>query len=216
MSDIALCISGMPRFFPISMASWGRFIGKYKPDIYIHTWCHDWNQYEWISHHVNWGFNPTRYSITAPISVDENLFPDRKWPYTNVTNSISMWYGINSAYNLILDSGKAYNTIIRGRFDWWIDELNIIDFDGIVIPDDPDKEVLKFGYRGEETHGLNDAIAYGPSKWMEKYNATVDNILPLYSEEGVDYCPENFLRATLIKLQVPLFLQKMNQKLVRG
>ena len=38
---IAIALSGLARLYTISAASWARIIGRYEPDIYIHSWCNN-------------------------------------------------------------------------------------------------------------------------------------------------------------------------------
>ena len=207
---IALELSGLSRLNLISVASWSRIIGKYSPDVYIHTWAPASTEI------LNWTFKPRYLHIEEPIDIDVSLYPDRHWPNIDVYKSLSMWHSINSVHSAVLNSGINYDLIIRGRMDWHVHELNIIDFDGIVIPLDYDKVSLQFRYKDGAYHGLNDHFAYGPTMYMNAYVNTINEIYSLYTDDSIDYCPENFLAASLIKQNVPVSLQRMEHKLIRG
>jgi hypothetical protein len=212
---IALALSGLPRIYPISSASWGRIIGKYNCDVYIHSW-YTQDMLDWhVRDQLEWVFKPTILSIKPVPYIDISLYPDRHWPYIDVNRSLSMWQGIKLANDLVKSSGIEYDIIIRGRMDWHVHSLDIIKFDGVVLPLDNDKLSLKFRYHGAEIHGLNDHFAYGSPFYMEKYVSTLNEIPILYRDEGVDYCPENFLAANLIKQRVPVMLQSLEHCLIR-
>lgn len=214
---IALSLSGLPRLFPIAAASWGRIIGKYRPDVYIHTWSsRNTDADSETMHQLTWTFEPTSFKIDQPIDIDVGQYPDRHWPCIDVYRSLSMWHGIRRSYELVKDGGLEYDLIIRGRLDWYVRDLELIAFNGVVIPYDPDKIPLVFQYSGISMHGINDHFAYGSMENMDKYFGTINEIPILYQHEGVDYCPENFLAASLVKQGVPVMLQHMEHKLIRG
>ena len=212
---IALALSGLTRIYTISAASWGRIIGQYNPDVYVHNWCEP-DLKDYICDQINWVFKPTAVELEPPPSIDISLYPNRHWPQINVDRSLSMWHSIAAAHSMINRSGNDYDIVMRGRMDLHIHKLNLIDFDGVVMPYDWDKVKLKFQYRGIEMHGFNDHFAYGPPHHMDKYVRTLEEIPYLYSQEGVDYCPENFLTASLAKQGVPVMLQHMEHCLIRG
>jgi hypothetical protein len=212
MMKIALCLSGLTRLSVSSAASWGRLIGKYNPDIYIHTWDDQNNALELLNV-LNLTFNPKQVQIDPLPSIDTSVYPDRHWPYIDVYKSLSMWTSISAAHKMAKDS--QYDIIIRGRMDFLVNNFQISLFDGITLPYDIDKIVHQFIYKNILMHGFNDHFAYGPPKWMDVYVNTLEEIPILYSQEGVDYCPENFLAANLTKNKVPLILQKMDHRLVR-
>lgn len=213
---IALALSGLPRLYPIAAASWGRILGKYNIDVFIHSWSQG-DEIDKISiHQLYWTFQPRAIKLDKPLDIDISLYPDRHWPCIDVYRSLSMWQSIKRAHELVLDVDKTYDIIIRGRLDWFVKTFEILDHSGVVIPYDSDKHILKFVYDGQTVHGFNDHFAYGPPGYMNKYVQTESLIYTLYKDEGVDYCPENFLTASLIKQQVPVLLQKMEHKLIRG
>jgi hypothetical protein len=212
---IALALSGLTRIHAISAASWGRIIGKYQPDVYIHSWCLPADM-SVIYDQLGWVFKPKQILLEEPISIDTAPYPDRHWPYINVDRSLSMWHSICRAYSMVIEHDVNYDIIIRGRMDWHVHSLDLIDHDGIVLPYDRDKIPLKFNYNGNNMHGLNDHFAYGSPKWMKCYTNTLALIPQLYSQEGVDYCPENFLAASLAKQHVPVMLQNLEHCLIRS
>lgn len=213
---IALALSGLPRIYPISAASWGRIIGKYSPDVYVYSWCEDGAPDFIVKDQLGWVFKPTAIEVEPVPEIDVSAYPDRHWPEINVDRSLSMWIGINRAHKMIIDSGVEYDLIVRGRMDFHVHALDIIDFPGIVMPFDRDKLPLKFFYRGIEMHGFNDHFAYGSPQYMGKYVSTLHEIPCLYRDEGVDYCPENFLAANLYKKNVPVMLQHLEHCLIRS
>jgi hypothetical protein len=212
---IALALSGLPRLFTISVASWGRIIGKYQPDVFVHTWCDDPSGADYIRDQLGWIFKPTLVQIDPTPVVDVSLYPDRHWPQIDVDRSQIMWQGIQAAYAMS-KTHSTYDLIIRGRMDWHVHSLDMVNFDGIVIPYDGDKVPLRFTFRGIEMHGFNDHFAYGPPKYMDLYTKTLDLMHELYSVDRVDYCPENFLAAALVKQNVPVMLQRMEHCLIRN
>jgi hypothetical protein len=127
-----------------------------------------------------------------------------------------MWHSIKRSHDLIKESNESYDLVIRGRLDWYAKDLVLAAFNGVVIPYDTDKIPLIFQYSGINMHGVNDHFAYGPPDAMDRYVRTIDEIPILYRDEGVDYCPENFLAASLVKQGVPVMLQHMEHKLIRG
>jgi len=212
---IALALSGLTRLYPISAASWARIIGCYEPDIYVHSWCTP-EEEPYIRNQLGWVFKPNQIQLDPHPQIDTSPYPDRHWPYINVDRSLSMWQSIVLAHKMVKSTGIEYDIIIRGRMDLHIHRLDIMRFDGVVIPYDKDKEPLVFNYKGTIMHGLNDHLAYGPPKYMDMYANTLDEIPALYSTEGVDYCPENFLAASLVKQNVPVMLQHLEHCLIRS
>jgi hypothetical protein len=211
---IALALSGLARLYTISAASWGRIIGKYDTDVYVHSWC-DPILEPYIRDQLGWVFKPTDMLLQPPIDIDVSPYPDRHWPHINVDRSLSMWHGICAAHKMVRSSDIDYDIIIRGRMDLHIHRLDLIEFDGIVLLHDQDKVPLQFNYRGIPMHGFNDHFAYGPPHYMDQYAKTLEEIPSLYANEGVDYCPENFLAANLIKQHVPVMLQHAEHCLIR-
>ena len=213
---IAIALSGLARLYPISAASWARIIGRYEPDIYIHSWCNNDEEEHYLRSQLGWIFKPTQTQLDRPPAIDVDQFPDRHWPYINVDRSLIMWQSIVAAHNMVNSSGIKYDIVIRGRMDLHIHRLDIMHFDGVVIPYDRDKEPLKFEYKGMNLHGFNDHFAYGPPLYMDQYAKTLEEIPVLYANEGVDYCPENFLAANLVKQGVPVMLQHLEHCLIRS
>jgi len=212
---IALTLSGLPRLYPIAAASWGRIIGRYQPDVFVHSWSDD-PATEWFTKdQLGWVFKPKDVHLAPTPTIDVSQYPDRHWPMIDVDRSQIMWQGMQAAYNMAKRSTN-YDLIIRGRMDWHVHELDLLEFDGVVIPYDRDKVPLQFVFRGIHLHGFNDHFAYGPPQWMDLYMRTLDIMPDLYNADRIDYCPENFLAASLIKQHVPVTLQQMEHCLIRG
>lgn len=202
---IALTLSGLPRITTETAISWWRIIEKYNPDIFIHTWEN--------AGKIAQIFPQAKIKVDPLPEIDTSMFPDRHWPSINVFNSLCMWRSVTEAFNML---DREYDTIVRGRLDWYVEDLTLFNFDGIVIPWDSDKLILKFTYIDTNLCGYNDHFAYGPPNHMQKYVETANQILPLYRDEGVDYCPENFLAASLHKQKARTIFQKINHRLIRG
>lgn len=213
---LALALSGLPRLYNISAASWGKILGKYDVDVYVHSWSQGEELDKNTIHQLTWAFQPIAIKIDTPLAIDVSKYPNRHWPCIDVYRSLSMWHSIKRAHEMILSHQRNYDIILRGRLDWFVKDLEIVQYDGVVIPYDADKHILQFQYRNQMVHGYNDHFAYGSIDAMNKYINTLDLIEVLYRDEGVDYCPENFLTASLIKQSVPVLLQKMEHKLIRG
>lgn len=213
---IALELSGMPRIYAESSASWGKILGRYQPDVYIHTWSQGPDQDNSAIEQLKEIFNPVGMVIDQPLIIDESLYPDRHWPYTSVYRSLSMWNSVKRSHSMVINSGKHYDIIIRGRTDWYVKNLVLEEHDALVIPHDPDKYELKFKFRNMHIHGLNDLFCYGSVSYIDQYVNTLDLIPMLYNKEKVDYCPENFLAASLIMQNTPVHFQKMEQRIVRS
>ena len=106
---IALALSGLPRIFPISAASWGRICGKYSPDVYIHTWEDPYSPTELLRTQLGWVFKSHEICIEPIPNIDITPYPDRHWPYINVDRSLSMWTGISRAHAMVKNSGVEYD-----------------------------------------------------------------------------------------------------------
>jgi len=214
MLKVAIALSGLSRTSNITAASWGRIIGKYNADVYIHSWSDGSVPTDFLIDQFNWIYKPKVVKVDLPITIDTSLYKERILPYVDVYRSFSMWEGISWAHKLVKDSNKEYDIIIRGRTDLHIHDLNIIQFNGITIPYDLDKHVLKFNYQEKDLHGYNDHCAYGNMKDMDVYANLINEIQELFNE-GVDFCPEMFLTASMVKNRIPVFLQHMEHCLIR-
>jgi len=213
---VAVALSGLPRISPISAASWGRIIGHYNADVYVHSWYNDECTQDYITDQIRWVFKPDIVIVESVPNIDVSQYPDRHWPYINVDRSLSMWTSIEKSHQMVKDSGNDYDVVIRGRMDWHVHAFDIIQFDGVVIPWDNDKIPLRFTYKDTVMSGLNDHFAYGPMNHMNTYVNTLHEIPILYAHEAVDYCPENFLAANLVKYNVPVMLQNLEHCLIRS
>lgn len=217
MTKVAVAFSGMPRLFRESVISWQKFISKYNADVFVHTWTDHPESGAEIVDMVNHVFNPSSIMMSRLPVVDES-------PFTNlhIANGVSvykshcMWHSVRLANEMIKRSGREYDLIIRARSDHFVEDLQLYEFDGLVVPYDEDKHVLTFDYMGYHMHGLNDCIAYAPPKYMDMYVQTLDLLLPLHRDENIVYIPEILLAAAMCKLGVPLLQQRMSQRLVRG
>lgn len=213
---VAISLSGLPRLYNITVASWNRIIGKYSADVYIHTWKDTNTNTNLLKDQLNWIFKPSAVIIDDYPTIDTTLYPDRHLPYTDVYRSLSMWTGIHRSYNMVINSNIDYDIIIRGRFDWHVHNLDIKRNNGITIPWDPDKLVLKFKFRDKNLNGFNDLFAYGNKTYMDAYVNTINEIYSLYTNDRLDYCPENFLAASLTMNNIPVIFQKLQHNLIRG
>ena len=218
---VAVCFSGLPRLHAHNaILAWHRIISKYSADVFIHTWINT-DQHNSIDNRLAGEFKPKilKYEPLRKLNVD--MFTDRIWPTADAYRMLSGFIGIRESIGLAIQYAEhqhfEYDFIIRGRFDVAVDtfELEPVECNGVVVPDDPDKHGLQFTYRGEQLWGINDLIAYGSSQAMHLYSITDQHMHSLYRDEGVDVCPEIFLTASLKKQQVPIMFQKINHHIVR-
>lgn len=217
MTRVAIAFSGMPRLFRESVLCWQNIISRYNADVYVHTWTdHPVSGAEIVGmlKHV---FNPASTMLSRLPFVDESKFTN-----LHVANGVSvyksqcMWHSVRLANEMVKRSGREYDLIIRARSDHFIENFEMLEFDGLVVPYDEDKHVLKFNYMGYDLHGLNDCVAYAPPKYMDMYVQTLDMMPQLHREDNIVYIPEILLSAALCKIGLPVLQQKMTQRLVRG
>jgi hypothetical protein len=214
---VAISFSGLPRLSAqIAIDNWLKIIDQYHADVFIHTWV---DQNNGLDDKLIPIFKPKILKYEPSRLLDVREFTQRIWPTADAYRMLSGFTSIYESMNLVEKYSQhqnfIYNIVIRARFDVNVENLILEPIvDGIVIPDDPDKHVLKFTYNEKNVWGINDLFAYGPMSLMRAYATTNLHMHQLY-REGVDVCPEIFLTANLMKQQIPIIFKPISQYIVR-
>lgn len=131
---------------------------------------------------------------------------------TKIENCSSMFYHNKKAFELIKNSKKAYDVVLKYRADidlspslkflTFKETTNIIEQNTVYIP------------KGNDFGGVNDQIAYGDLDSMEKYCKTFDNILKICAD-GHRFHPETLLFRNLERERVTIARFNFNWTLVK-
>lgn len=223
MTKIALCFSGLPRLIPLATERWMRFISDNDVDVFVHTWLISGNDRTKLSKDINDRFKPRLLQIEKPRRVNLDLYKDsdRIWPYrSEPKNVLSMWASINES--ILLSEAWAesksfrYDITIRARFDWWCEDLTLESNPGLTVPDSPGLYGHRFTYQGNPYIAHNDQFGYGPPEVMHEYAKTLERIPRLFALDGVDFCSELLLTASMLSQHIPINYQKnMNCGIVK-
>ena len=210
---VALCLSGLPRLFKKSTESWQTFIKKYNADVFIHSWGDDTTKKAIIN-----AYSPKLLVVEPAKSFDVSLYTDRIWPHrSSPMNVISSWYSINQVLNLseryYTHTGEDYDVILRSRFDWWCDDIELEINEGLTVPDDPGLSGHHFNFMGPRL-AHNDQAGYGNKTVMKKYASTYHEIPRLYLN-GIDFCSELFLTANMIDKNIRVNFQTLKYGIIR-
>lgn len=220
---IAVCFSGLPRLVPASVESWMRFIHINDADVFAHTWVMPGTDLTKISKDITDRFKP-RLVVTEPprkINLDLYKDSDRIWPYrSEPKNVLSMWTSVRESILLseswAASRGFTYDIVIRARFDWWCEVLTLEDNPGLTVPDSPGLYGHRFRYRGEPYVAHNDQFGYGKPDVMRCYANTINLIPRLFAIDGVDFCSELLLTASMMSQGIHVNYQKnMNCGIVK-
>lgn len=216
MSKIAICFSGLPRLSQLTVTKWQQFISEYDIDVFVHTWHEPETVRSQTVSYIAEAFKPKQLVIENSKQFNTARYNERIWPYkSQPKNVLSLWYSVKQSIELALNWDQ-YDIICRARFDWWCESIVLNKFDGLTVPDDPGLCNHHFTYKNKRYLAHNDQFGYGPPDVMKIYGSTVDRIPWLYSDDGVDFCNELFLTATLISNNVPIFYQQnMNYRIVK-
>lgn len=136
---VALCFSGMPRFWKETYNNFKKYIvDRYDTDVYIHSW--ETNEYSYGKHIHSYHndffdkndmlekYYPKKYLFENPesLSIDYSYTEPNMLPIS-IKNVQSMYYSIKKCNDLIED---VYDVVIRARFDLMIKcEIDIIRYD---------------------------------------------------------------------------------------
>ena len=206
---VALCFSGLPRFVKETYPYWKTcLLDPYKPDVFIHTW-------KQTTDHTNLLqalYSPIVLSMENPKQYDTSIYNEERevqWPYrTTPQTQISQYTGIKKSLQLRQlweeQHRFKYDVVIRARFDWFLEKINLEINDSINIAHTPTLKGHRFLFRGKEYLGISDQFAYGSSDNMTIYSQLVDNLPTLYKEYKVDFCGELFMKSHLLYNNIPV------------
>lgn len=218
---VALCFSGMPRFVSQTHAYWTQsIISRYKPDVFVHTWAQDKLSQSVLYQQIQSLYQPTVLWTQAPQKFDTRLYADRIWPHrTTPSNQLSQYTSIKHSLSLCrqweIQNGFKYDIVVRARFDWF---LNHVDFElnnCVNVAHTPTLSGHKFTWNDQTQLGISDQFAYGNSDVMNTYSQLVTNLPNLYSNYGIDFCGELFLKAHLLYHNIDVVEHKWQNGIVR-
>jgi hypothetical protein len=214
---VALCFSGLPRFVRETHRYWKRcLLDVYQPDVFIHTWQNldfDPNNF--------WSlYQPKILSWEQPKKYDVSLYTDRIWAYRTVPqNQLAQYTGIQKAIGLALDYqtnfGFEYDVIIRARFDWFLQTVELELNNAVNVAHTPGLSGHRFQFLDQEYLGISDQFAYGSSTTMKTYAQLVDWLPTLYQDYKVDFCGELFLKSHLLLHNIPVKEHNWHNGIVR-
>jgi hypothetical protein len=222
MARVAIAFGGLPRVRLGAVAfRWRDIIEKYDADVFVHTWVQPDDPIGLVGvEQIKYLYDPLVLKGEPARSFPMHEYQDRVWNTVKPFNVLSMFASIKEGIHLASDYAAArgfqYDYIIRSRFDVLATLLELEPAAGVVVPDDPDKSVLKFKYRGEELCGVNDLLAYGNHDAMMAYASTIDEIPSLYHDEEVGMCAEVLLTASLFKKAMPIVPRPIKTFIVRN
>jgi hypothetical protein len=188
---IAVCISGLPRSYKQGFEELKtHFLDKYDCDVYIHTWYDITSTYE-TGHkfapkaYYNFTkkdyqnildlYKPLSYEFQKPIPFDCNNIKGPHLGY-KLHNILSAAYSAHACFNLLKESKKEYDLIIRYRFD--LQFTNYVSPECVFLKDitkiDPSKLSI-FKYPDDENGyptrpcEMDDIFAVGGYEVMDKF-----------------------------------------------
>ena len=220
---IAVCFSGLPRLIPAATERWMHFLSNNDADVFVHTWLMPGNDRTKIAKDITDRFKPKLLKIEPPRKINLDLYKDsdRIWPYrSEPKNVLSMWASTADSIGLS-DSwsgsrGMAYDIVIRARFDWWCEDLILENNPGLTVPDSPGLYGHRFTYQGNGYVAHNDQFGYGDPDVMRDYAKTFERIPRLFALDGVDFCSELLLTASILSQGIQVNYQKnMNCGIVK-
>ena len=217
---VALCFSGLPRFVKETYPYWKKcLLDPYQPDVFIHTWKQT-TDYTELLHTF---YSPIGLATETSKQYDTSIYNEDRalqWPFrTSHQTQISQYTGIKKSLQLRQNwedrNGFKYDIVIRARFDWFLEKVNLEINDFINIAHTPTLKGHLFMFRGKEYLGISDQFAYGTSDNMTVYSQLVDNLPILYKEYKIDFCGELFLKSHLLYHNVDVKEHKWTNGIVR-
>jgi hypothetical protein len=184
--------------------------------VFIHTWQNldfDPNNF--------WSlYQPKILSWEQPKKYDVSLYTDRIWAYRTVPqNQLAQYTGIQKAIGLALDYqtnfGFEYDVIIRARFDWFLQTVELELNNAVNVAHTPGLSGHRFKFLDQEYLGISDQFAYGSSTTMKTYAQLVDLLPTLYQDYKVDFCGELFLKSHLLLHNIPVKEHNWHNGIVR-
>lgn len=195
---VAVCFAGLPRFSHTRLQNWKtNLIEKYDTNVFVHSWktnsqiLLDLQQYIQI----------TGLIIEPLQTFDTSLYKARVWPHRSNPNSVlSMWSSINKSFDLAFkyaaQNNFSWDIMIRARWDWEFDRIDLVIDDSIHVPVDPGLSGHLFSYNNQTICAHNDQFAWGSVDNMKVYSDMYYHIAELYVG-GIDFCSEVLLTAHL-------------------
>lgn len=121
-------------------------------------------------------------------------FIDTEWRWTKM-NAASMFYHNKSVFELVRASGVEYDLIIKARTDF----CDTGQFPYMAVSGDGESIFVPGGISGS----VNDQVACGSFKAMERYCSLWDRLEEYCKKDGVRFHPETVLGHHLTKNQWP-------------
>lgn len=142
---------------------------------------------------------PNENCFWGPVVIPRDFKNLSKASETKLENCSSMFYHNQKAFELIKNSKKHYDIIVKYRADI-NNNSNFLTFKecGREI-----EENTVYIPKGNDYGGVNDQIAYGSMSSMEKYCKTFDNILKICAD-GHRFHPETLLFRNLEREKVTI------------
>jgi len=219
---VAVCFSGLPRFIPEAYPAWKKsLLEPYACDVFVHTWRQNTPQDSVTEQLIHMLYKPVHMCLESPVQFDVVPYTDRIWPHRiTPQNQFSQFYGIKRVQQLRqtqeAQQGYPYDVVIRARFDWFLDSINLEINPCVNVARTPTLDGHRFTYNQTQLVGINDQFAYGSSKVMDTYATIVDHIPDMYSNHGVDFCGELFLRANMHANHVCIKQHKWSHGIMRS
>jgi len=184
---VALCFSGLPRFWQIGYKfHYENLIKEYDADVFIHTWYdNDKNEHEKVIE----TYKPKKYRV------DKNNQLTLKQPYPRGTSERYKAYNVFSFYRSIqicnnikrlyeIENEFRYDWVFRLRMDYAVNrkfDLKSLNNDMIHVPFDL-----------MERNMITDQFAFSSSQNMDIYSSVYD-FLDDYYNAGEDMVGEHML-----------------------
>jgi hypothetical protein len=214
---VALCFSGLPRFFDQTHQYWRRsLLQPYEPDVFVHVW----NRNREVSQRIHDLYQPKVLCSQAVEAFDTSIYTDRIWPHrTTPATQLSQYTGIKRSLELSRQWETAHNfvydIVIRARFDWYLESVSLEINEAVNVAHTPGLNGHQFVFQNRVMTGISDQFAYGSSSNMHLLSGLVDNLPHLYLEQGVDFCGELFLKSHLEMHRIPVKQHHWTNGIVR-
>jgi hypothetical protein len=214
---VAVCFAGLPRFNNRLMLNWKtKIVDRYQAQVFVHTWYDTYSNLSALQSQLTPIIQPTMITAEHFRQFDTSIYtPDRIWPHRSTPkNVLSMWYSINQSFGMALDWSKSHgfewDIMIRARWDWWFDHMDLVTRDAVTVPADPGLNGHWFTCQNQHHCAHNDQFGYGPPAYMQHYANTFNCVPELYLADGVDFCSELLLTANLLKQNIPIHFDNIN------
>lgn len=230
--QIALCLSGQPRFFQNGYVSLKEALFKPNPniDVFIHAWfdeslvgsdfdCSYWNQGKSDNYRPSTPlllselFNPKKMLIEKPRNFDLIDYSSQK-ALQPAHITFSMYYSIFKSNELKqqyeVENHFCYDFVVRARFDARIEtSLDLRKFDN---------DFLYYHNDCPNPDGLNDQFAFSNSRIMDIYSSLIHYIEKYWKEDAIVLSNELMLKWHLLKNGIqtlrPMSFRKDNASII--